>query len=225
MIKKPKLFIFDLDGVLTDTANYHYLAWKELADDLGYYFDREINEKLKGVSRIRSLEIILEVNKAENKYTNEEKEVLANKKNDIYVELIKAVTKKDILPGIEEFLDKARGSGIKTAVASASKNAFGVLESLGIKDKFEYIADARLIKNAKPDPEVFLDCAKFLQVDPRECVGFEDAEAGIEAIHSGGMFSVGINVTSDKIKPNLELTQTRELDFDQVIKAYSDWAE
>lgn len=225
MNKRPQLFIFDLDGVLTDTANYHYLAWKKLADDLGYHFDREINERLKGVSRIRSFEIILEVNEAQDKYTEQEKEVLANKKNDMYVELINEVTQEDILPGIEKFLRQAKSKGMEMAVASASKNAFAVLERLGIKGEFDYIADARLIKHAKPHPEVFLDCAKKLDVEPKYCIGFEDAEAGVEAIHAGGMFSVGINVVSDKIKPNLALEKTSQLDFDTVVNAYKEWAK
>lgn len=212
-----KAFIFDLDGVLTDTAKYHYLAWKQLANKLGYYFDEEINERLKGVSRIRSFQIILEVNNALDKYTEEEQERFANEKNDIYVKLIKDVTSKDILPGIENLLEKCKQNNIKCAVASASKNAFSVLENLGIKDKFDYIADARLIKNAKPNPEVFINCIKALKLNSNQCVGFEDAEAGIEAIQAAKMMSVGINVICNDFKPTIEFKSTSEIDFDKIL--------
>ena len=218
---KAKAFIFDLDGVLTDTAKYHYLAWKQLADKLGYYFDEEINERLKGVSRIKSFQIILEVNNALDKYTLEEQEKFANEKNDLYVELIKNVTNNDILPGISELLEKCKENNIKCAVASASKNAFSVLENLGIKDEFDYIADARLIKNTKPDPEVFIDCMKALNLSPNECIGFEDAEAGIQAIQSAKMMSVGINVTCNNVKPTLEFKSTSEIDFDKIIEVHN----
>lgn len=220
MKKQPLLFIFDLDGVLTDTAHYHYLAWKQLSNELGYHFDETINERLKGVSRIRSFEIILEVNNATDRFSEAEKEALANKKNDIYVELITKITKDDILEGVEEFLNSSKAHNIKIAVASASKNAFTVLDRLGILSLFDYVADAALIKNAKPDPEVFLNCSTKLGIPPELCIGFEDAEAGIMAIHSANMFSVGINVQSDIVSPNLPLKCTKELSLDKIIEAY-----
>lgn len=216
-----KAFIFDLDGVLTDTAKYHYLAWKQLSDKLGYYFDKEINERLKGVSRIKSFQIILEVNNALNKYTKEEQEKIINEKNHIYVELIKNITNKDILPGIEDLLDKCKENDIKCAVASASKNSFFVLENLGIKDKFDYIADANLIKNAKPNPEVFIDCIKAFNLTPNDCIGFEDAEAGIEAIQLAKMMSVGINVNCKTFKPTMEFKCTSQIDFDKIIEVHN----
>ena len=157
-----KGIIFDLDGVLTDTAKYHYLAWKKLADELNYYFDEDINELLKGVSRINSFEIILNKNNASDKFTAEEKENLANKKNEYYKEMIEQLTKDDILEGIVPFITEARANGVKCAVASISKNAYRVLELLGIMDMFDYIADAALVKNPKPDPEIFFTCANAL---------------------------------------------------------------
>ena len=211
-----KALVFDLDGVLTDTAKYHYLAWKKLADELGYYFDEDINELLKGVSRINSFEIILEKNNATDKFTAEEKEDLANKKNEYYKEMIEQLTPNDILPGIVSFITDARNNGVKCAVASISKNAGRVLELLEISDLFDYIADAALVKKPKPDPEIFLTCANALGFDPAECIGVEDAQAGIESIHSAGMLSVGINVTVTSISPDVVLKSTSELNFNKI---------
>ena len=215
-----KALIFDLDGVLTDTAKYHYLAWKKLADELGYYFDEDINELLKGVSRINSFEIILEKNNATNKFTDLEKETLANKKNEYYKEMIEQLTPNDILEGIVPFINEARSNGVKCAVASISKNASRVLELLKISDMFYYIADAALVKNPKPDPEIFLTCAEQLGFKPSECVGIEDAQAGIESIHAAGMLSVGINVTITSITPDIVLKSTSELDFKEISKKF-----
>ena len=215
-MRNIKAICFDLDGVLTDTAEYHFLAWKTLADNLGYTFDRDINERLKGVSRMKSLEIILEVNSAEGKFTEEEKEKLAAEKNDIYKELIKKVTPDDILPGVAEFIEKAKSAGMKLAVASVSKNARTVLEGLDLTEKFDYIADASKITKSKPDPEIFLTCAEALKISPQDCIGIEDAAAGIKAINSAGMFSVGINVSGEN--PLLPLNSTKELDFEKIVK-------
>ncbi|MFV9567190.1 beta-phosphoglucomutase [Thermoanaerobacter mathranii] len=182
--------IFDLDGVITDTARYHYLAWKKLADELGIYFDEVINERLKGVSRLESLEIILE--KSDKKYSQEEKEYYANKKNEYYKEMIKRITPQDLLPGVERFIEELKKRGIKTAIASVSKNAFTVLENLKIKDKFDYIVDANEIRHGKPDPEIFLNAAKHLGIPPERCIGIEDSAAGITAIKRAGMYAVGV---------------------------------
>ncbi|ADH60538.1 beta-phosphoglucomutase [Thermoanaerobacter mathranii subsp. mathranii str. A3] len=182
--------IFDLDGVITDTARYHYLAWKKLADELGIYFDEVINERLKGVSRLESLEIILE--KSDKKYSQEEKEYYANKKNEYYKEMIKRITPQDLLPGVERFIEELKKRGIKAAIASVSKNAFTVLENLKIKDKFDYIVDANEIKHGKPDPEIFLNAAKHLGIPPERCIGIEDSAAGITAIKRAGMYAVGV---------------------------------
>jgi beta-phosphoglucomutase len=215
-----KALIFDLDGVLTDTAKYHYLAWKKLADELGYYFDEDINELLKGVSRINSFEIILEKNNATDKYTSEEKEELANKKNEYYKEMIELLTPEDILEGIVPFINEARSNGIKCAVASISKNAPRVLELLKISHLFDYIADAALVKQPKPHPEIFLTCAEALGFEPSECVGIEDAQAGIESIHSAGMLSVGINVAVTSVEPDIVLKSTKELNFKEICNQF-----
>ena len=215
-----KALIFDLDGVLTDTAKYHYLAWKKLADELGYYFDEDMNELLKGVSRLNSFEIILEKNNATDKYTLEEKETLANKKNDYYKEMIEQLTPDDILEGIIPFITEARNNGIKCAVASISKNAPRVLELLEISHLFDYIADAALVKKPKPDPEIFLTCADALGFKPSECIGIEDAQAGIESIHGAGMKSIGINVTVTSISPDVVLKSTAELNYKEISKCF-----
>lgn len=217
-----KGLIFDLDGVLTDTAKYHYLAWKKLAEKLNMKFTEKDNERLKGVSRIGSFEIMLEINGRTSDFSKEEKERLANLKNDYYKEMIEQLTPDDILSGILPFINAAKQNGIKCAVASISKNAPRVLELLGISDLFDYIADAALVKKPKPDPEIFLTCAKAMGFEPCECIGFEDAQAGIEAIHSAGMLSVGINVAVTSIKPNIVLKSTSELDFDKIVSFYNE---
>lgn len=187
---KYEAVIFDLDGVITDTARYHYLAWKKLADELGIYFDEVINERLRGVSRLESLEIILE--RSQRQYSRVEKEHLANKKNEYYKEMIKRITPDDLLPGVKEFIEELKKRRIRTAIASVSKNAFTVIENLKVKDKFDYIVDANEIKRGKPDPEIFLNAAEHLGVLPEKCIGIEDAAAGITAIKRAGMLAVGV---------------------------------
>jgi len=214
---KTKAIIFDLDGVIVDTARFHFLAWKTLADELGMYFDEAVNERLKGVSRMRSFEIILEVNNAQDRFTESEKEALTKKKNDLYVSFVKTLTPSDMLPGIAEFIDRAKAAGLKTAVASVSKNAPLVLEALGAADKFDYVADAAKVARSKPAPDIFLVCAEALGVDPADCIGIEDAQAGIEAIKAAGMYSVGINVTVTSVEPDTHLKSTSELDFDRIV--------
>ncbi len=190
-----KACIFDLDGVVVDTAIFHYQAWKRLADELGIKgFTEEENENLKGVSRQRSLEIILEIGGITlDQMTKDE---LTEKKNGWYVELISKMTPEDILPGVKLFFNELQQKGIKLGLASASKNARRILERVGIESYFEAIVDGNRISKAKPSPEVFLLCARDLQVDPKDCVVFEDAKAGIEAAKNGGMFSIGVGSSS-----------------------------
>ena len=213
-----KAIIFDLDGVLTDTAGCHFKAWKRLADGLGYHFTIEDNERLKGVSRMDSLNIILEINDALDKFTLEEKENMCTEKNELYKELISTLTPEDILPGISDLLAECKEKGIKCAVASVSKNAPAVLKSLGITDCFDYIADAAKVTKSKPDPEIFTVCADALGVPCEDCVGVEDSQAGIEAIHSAGMRSVGINVAVTSVTPDIVLRSTKEIVLDEIIK-------
>lgn len=185
-----KACLFDLDGVIVDTAVYHYKAWKRLADELGINFTEEDNERLKGVSRVRSLEIILEIGGVTK--TPEEQQELATRKNEWYVEMINKMTPAEILPGAKEFLEACRGAGIKTALGSASKNSQTILEKINLPSLFDAIVDGNHVSKAKPDPEVFLKGAEALSVKPEECVVFEDAIAGVQAAINGGMKVVGI---------------------------------
>ncbi len=188
--RQARALIFDLDGVLTDTAHTHYQAWKQLADEIGVHFDRQINERLKGVDRMASLAIILE--RAERAFSLEERQLLADRKNGYYVQAIQRVTPADLFDGVLRVLDEARAAGLKIGLASASRNAGALLDKLGIADRFDYIADSSRIRRAKPDPEIFLDVAAALGVPPFLCIGIEDAAAGVEAIHAAGMPAIGI---------------------------------
>ncbi len=183
--------IFDLDGVLCATDESHYLAWKKLADEEGIPFDRRVNERLKGVGRMDSLEIILE--KAGRRYTPKEKAALAERKNDTYRQCLQAMTPADLLPGAEAILSELRKRGLKLAVGSSSRNAPLILERLGLRSCFDAVADGNDLRRSKPDPEVFLLAAERLGLRPRECLVVEDAAAGVEAARRAGMacFAVG----------------------------------
>lgn len=190
MIRIMRAAIFDLDGVIVNTARYHYLAWKRLANELGFDFTEQDNERLKGVSRARSLEILLEIGGLSLDETS--KQALAAKKNAWYVEYIRRMDASEILPGATEYLSLLRERGVKTALGSASQNAPLILERLGLTQMFDAIVDGRLVQRAKPDPEVFLRAAEALGIPPAECVVFEDAEAGVEAARRADMGCVGI---------------------------------
>lgn len=185
-----KACIFDLDGVIVNTAVYHFLAWKRLAGLLGINFTEKDNEKLKGVSRMASLEIILEL--SGKTYTVEEKTRFAEMKNRWYVEYISRMTPSDILPGALTLLRELREKGILTAIGSASKNTPLILEKTGIRHLFDAVADGNIVTRAKPDPEIFLTAASMLKTDPAKCIVFEDAAAGITAAHNAGMFCIGV---------------------------------
>lgn len=188
--------LFDLDGVLVDTAKYHYIAWRNLAKRLGFDFTEQDNERLKGVSRMASLEILLEVGGLTGKYTEEEKNEMAAEKNAEYVRLITQMTPDEILPGAREFLTALRAAGIGVALGSASKNAQTILNRLQLTSLFDAIIDGTKVSKAKPDPEVFLKGAEALGAQPTDCCVFEDAAAGIEAARRGGMHCIGIGSPS-----------------------------
>jgi beta-phosphoglucomutase len=185
-----KACIFDLDGVLVDTAKYHFIAWKKLADELGIGFTEHDNEKLKGVSRMDSLDIILQLGKVT--LTQEEKEKLADRKNKWFVDFVNRMTPDEVFPGVVELLSALRKRGIKVALASSSKNAPTVLELLNINHLFDAVVDGTMVKNAKPDPEIFLLASQKVNTSPADCIVFEDAEAGVEAAKRAGMKCVGI---------------------------------
>lgn len=209
-----KAVIFDLDGVITDTAEQHYLAWKQLANDLGVPFDKEFNEKLKGVSRMESLQLILENGSLQNDFTDDEKIELAKKKNDHYVELIEEITPADILPGMKELLHELKENEIKVGLASASKNALSVLNRLEVTQFFDTIVDAATVINGKPDPEIFLKAARELNVEVKNCVGIEDAEAGVQSIKSAGMFAIGVGSPKAMAKADIIVQDTKVLTLD-----------
>jgi beta-phosphoglucomutase len=204
--------IFDLDGVITDTAEHHYLAWKAIADELHIRFTRAFNENLKGVSRMDSLKLLLSQADTPVQFTDKEMEELADRKNKLYQSLIESITPADILPGVAEFTAELQRRGIKTAIASASKNAFTVMNSLKLTNAFDIIVDAAKIKNTKPDPEVFSTAAELLGVEPNHCVGVEDAAAGVQAIKAAGMFAVAIGAKEAFPQADLVLSNTSELD-------------
>lgn len=185
--------IFDLDGVIVDTAKYHYLAWSELAKELGFDFTEKDNERLKGVSRMDSLEILLSVGNITIE-SQKEKEKLANKKNARYVEMLGGLNENELLDGAKEYLLKLKSDGIKIALGSASKNAPFILERLGITCLFDVVVDGNMITKAKPDPEVFLKAAELLELSPCECVVFEDSQAGIDAAITAGCGMVAVDV-------------------------------
>lgn len=182
--------IFDLDGVICFTDKYHYLAWKTLADAEGIYFDEQINNRLRGVSRMESLEIILE--KASKSYTDEEKETMAKKKNDIYRELLMQMSPTDLSEDVAKTLKKLKNDGVKIAVGSSSKNARTILNQIGLGNFFDQISDGNNISNSKPDPEVFQKAAEMLEIEPENCLVVEDARAGIAAAKAGGFDCAGI---------------------------------
>ena len=186
-----KAVIFDLDGVIVSTDDLHYKAWKHMADLEKIDFDKKINHRLRGVSRMESLNIILE--KATKKYSDQEKEELARIKNDYYVDLLNELTPNDILPNVNEVLIALREKSIKIAIGSSSKNAKNILNHIELSDMFDVIADGHDINHSKPAPDVFLIAAKRLGVDPKDCIVVEDAVAGIEAAKRADMIAVAVS--------------------------------
>lgn len=191
-MKKMKAVLFDLDGVITDTAVYHYKAWKALAAKIGIEIDEAFNEQLKGISRMDSLERILAKGSKLDAYSEEDKLALATEKNDLYKTMIQQMTPEDILPGINDLISGLKAKEMRLGLASASQNGPMILEKLGLKDTFDEIVDPAQLKAGKPDPEIFLTGAQDLGFKPEECVGIEDAAAGVDAINAAGMVSIGV---------------------------------
>lgn len=189
-MKKEIAFIFDLDGVIVDTAKYHYLAWRNLANALGFDFTEEQNELLKGVSRVKSLEILLSIGKVN--LSEEKKQILLLQKNKEYLEYVNKMTSEEILPGVNDLLNFLEINDIKYVLGSASKNAPLILDKVGLLNRFTAIVDGNDVSKAKPDPEVFLIGAKKLGMKPENCVVVEDAIAGIQAANAAKMISIGI---------------------------------
>lgn len=209
-----KALIFDLDGVLVDTAIYHYKAWKRLANHLGFDFTEEENEKLKGVSRVRSLELILEWGGVSK--SAEEQKQLADLKNSWYVDMIQEMQPDEILPGAKNFLEAARAAGLKTALGSASKNSETILQKVGLTHLFDVIIDGNKVSASKPDPEVFLKGAEALGIAPKNCLVFEDALAGVQAALAGGMKVIGIGTAQNLPGANVVVAGLHEVSIELV---------
>ncbi len=204
-----KAFIFDLDGVIVDTAKYHYLAWKNLANELGFEFSEKQNEQLKGVSRVRSLEILIEIGKI--KLSEDKKQKLLKEKNKEYLEYVHKMTSDEILPGIGKLLNYLKDNNIKFALGSASKNAHLILKKVGLFDKFNAIVDGNDVSKAKPDPEVFKIAAEKLDEIHSNCIVIEDALAGVQAANNARMTSVGIGDKNVLKEADYNLDSTNEL--------------
>ena len=205
-------FIFDLDGVITDTAEYHYRGWKRLADEEGLPFTREDNEHLRGIPRRESLLLILK----DRNYSEDKIREMMERKNNYYLEFIKEISRRDVLPGAKELLEEIRAAGFKNALGSASKNAAEVLERLGIRTLFDAVSDGHSVERQKPAPDLFLHAAQQLRLPPEECVVVEDAAAGIEAARSGGFRSVGLGPhervgQAEAVFPDLSVVRLADL--------------
>ena len=204
-----KAFIFDLDGVIVFTDKFHFQAWEKMADRLGIYFDEEINNRLRGVSRMQSLEIILE--KYDGKLTADEKQKLTDEKNETYRSLLATMTPADVTSEVCSTLTELKARGYRLAVGSSSKNTKYILERVQLLDTFDAISDGTNITHSKPDPEVFLKAAEFLGEDPSECIVVEDAYAGIDAAKAAGMTAAGIGDASGYDKADFKIQSFSEL--------------
>jgi beta-phosphoglucomutase len=213
--------VFDLDGIITDTAHYHFLAWKQLAEELGIVIDEVFNERLKGVSRMDSLELILQEGNQQHNFSLAQKEEMAAKKNLHYCEFLKELTPDDVLPGILNLIADIKSEGISIGLASVSKNANTVLEALELQKVFDFCADAAKISKSKPDPEIFLTACNGLGALPQRSIGIEDAAAGIEAIKASEMFAVGVG--SSLHKADYQVENTDQLCWDKMKEAHKNW--
>ena len=215
-MSKPVLgVIFDLDGVIVSTDNCHYLAWKKMADEEGSPFDRTINERLRGVSRMESLSIILE--KATKEYTDAEKEAMAARKNGYYVELIGSLTPDDMLAGAMDTLHMLKEKGIRIAIGSSSRNTPIILRQIQLDNAFDAVADGNAITRSKPDPEVFLLAAKLLGLPAENCLVVEDADAGVEAALAGGMRVLGVGGAAQNPNATFAAASLAAADFDAIL--------
>lgn len=211
-----KGLLFDLDGVLADTAKYHFLAWREIAGELGIEFTVKDNERLKGVSRERSFEIVLEV--GNKTMAKEEQKKYCERKNERYLSYIQKMEADEILPGVREFLEDARKKGYLISLGSASKNSALILDRLNITHYFDAVIDGTKVTKAKPDPEVFVKGAEALGLPCNSCIVFEDAEAGIEAAHRGGMKAIGVGTKENLPEADIVIPGFLGLTVDDILK-------
>ncbi|MCG3148688.1 MAG: Beta-phosphoglucomutase [Verrucomicrobiae bacterium] len=207
--------IFDLDGVLVSTDEFHYLGWQRLADSEGIYFDRRINERLRGVSRMESLAILLE--RATKTYSPPEKEAMAARKNAYYRELLQQITPRDVLPGVLPVLEGLKVAGIKTAIASSSRNCPLILERTGLAGRFDAVADGNHITNSKPDPEIFLLAARRLGLPAQVCLVVEDAEAGVTGALAAGMKVLAVGFAAADARAQLRAKGLGDVSVPQML--------
>jgi beta-phosphoglucomutase len=210
-----KLFIFDMDGVITSSSDEHFEAWKVLAKELGFEVRDEVEELTKGVSRMDSLEVILKEGNLLDAFTMEEKLEMASKKNDLYLEMISNFTPANLLPGVRGFLEELQSKGIQIALASASKNSKMLLEKLEITEFFDYIVDPTTVPG-KPEPDIFLKAANELGVDIKDCVGVEDALSGVQAIKSANMYCVGIGSAEVLTNADIVYANCGEINLEEI---------
>ncbi|MFB3161880.1 beta-phosphoglucomutase [Neobacillus sp. 179-J 1A1 HS] len=215
-IMKISAVIFDLDGVIVSTDEFHYQAWKQISDQEKIYFNREINERLRGVSRMESLEIIL--SHSDKNYSEKDKQLLAQRKNEVYCALLNKLSPNDILPGVIDLLLSLKAKDIKIAIGSSSKNTPFILEQIGLASSFDAIADGNSITNSKPAPEVFLLAAEKLGVAPEQCAVIEDAQAGIDAAIAARMKAVGVGTAVSCVHAHLKLKDLSNLNIDQLLE-------
>lgn len=206
-----KGFVFDLDGVITDTSVYHSIAWHQLADKLGVTWTKDLEDGLKGISRMDSLEMILKAGNKQDDYTHDEKVALATEKNDNYVNEIMKMTPDNILPGIKSFLDELKANGYLISLASASKNGPTVLSKLELTDYFPEIVDPATLSHGKPDPEIYVKGAELLGLEPAQCIGVEDAAAGVQAINAANETSIGLGDPTVLAAADINFTDTSQM--------------
>lgn len=209
-----RAFIFDLDGVITDTAEFHYQAWKRLAEEESIPFTRKDNEELRGVSRERSLELLI----GDREYSEHEKKVLMERKNRYYQDLVAAITSDDLLPGAGNIIKRLKNNGYKLAVASASKNAKTVIKNLGLEDTFDTITDGYSVKNGKPAPDLFLYTADKIGVLPEYCAVLEDAKSGVEAALAANMMAIGIGPAERVGAADYVYNTIADVDLNEILK-------
>ncbi len=219
-MNKIKACIFDLDGVICDTAKYHFKAWRKLANELGFDFTEEDNEKLKGVSRVESLNLILSWGGFEEN-DDEVKAAMADKKNGWYLEFITHMTPDETLPGVKNFFDDLKKRGIKIVLGSASKNSMMILERIELVHYFDAIIDGNKTARSKPDPEVFLLGAQAVGAKPNECIVFEDALKGVEAALDGGFYTVGVGNSDVLDEAHIVIPGFEYIDYGEVLEALS----
>ena len=216
-MNKIKACIFDLDGVIVDTAKYHFKVWRRLANELGFDFTEEDNEKLKGVSRVESLNLILHWGRVEK--TEEEKVILAEQKNNWYREYIERMSPDEILPGVLSFLKSVKKKHLKIVLGSASKNSPLILERTGITHFFDAVIDGNSTTKSKPDPEVFLMGAAAVETLPKHCIVFEDAEKGVDAALQGGFYTVGVGSPDALDHAHIIIPGFEHIDYEEILEA------